>query len=141
MSRPAGRAGAAALPSPLAKAIDEFLRYIDLTLNLSPRTVISYRSDLALFETFLRETWDPGRSLAYNQMTATLPEFRRRGLALAAKLAAVRWAAANGFERILTENDEANAGMLAINRRLGYRPLYDQTKWVLEWEGPPGERR
>ena len=38
-----------------------------------------------------------------------------------------------GFiHRILTENDETNAGMLAINERLGYRPLYDQTKWVLE---------
>ncbi len=44
----------------------------------------------------------------------------------------MRWAAENAFERILTENEETNAGMLAINRRLGYRPLYDQTKWVLE---------
>jgi len=84
---------------------------------------------------------DPGRSLAYNQMTATLPEFRRRGLALAAKLAAVRWAAENGFERILTENEETNVGMLAVNERLGYRPLYEQTKWVLQWEGPPAKRR
>ena len=75
---------------------------------------------------------DPGRKLAYNQMTATLPEFKRRGLALAVKLAAARWAREAGFERILTENDETNAGMLAINERLGYRPLCDQTKWVLE---------
>jgi GNAT superfamily N-acetyltransferase len=82
---------------------------------------------------------DPARRLAYNQMTATLPEFRRRGLALAAKVAAARWSAENGFERILTENVESNAGMLAINRRLGYEPLYDQTKWFLEWERPPGE--
>jgi RimJ/RimL family protein N-acetyltransferase len=73
-------------------------------------------------------------------MTATLPEFRRRGLALAVKLAAARWAQANGFERILTENDAENTGMLAVNQRLGYRPLYEQTKWVLEWERPPGER-
>jgi RimJ/RimL family protein N-acetyltransferase len=73
-------------------------------------------------------------------MTATLPEFRRRGLALAVKLAAARWAQANGLERVLTENDERNAGMLAINERLGYRPIYEQTKWALEWERPPGER-
>jgi len=83
---------------------------------------------------------DPRRGLAYNQMTATLPELRRRGLALAAKVAAARWAAANGFDRILTENDANNDGMLAINRRLGYRPLYDQVKWFLEWERPPDER-
>jgi GNAT superfamily N-acetyltransferase len=82
---------------------------------------------------------DPSRKLGYNQMTATLPEFRRRGLALAVKLAAARWAQANRFERILTENDEANAGMLATNERLGYRRLYEQTKWVLEWERPPEE--
>jgi GNAT superfamily N-acetyltransferase len=75
---------------------------------------------------------DPRRKLAYNQMTATLPAFKRRGLALAVKLAAARWAQANGFERILTENDEANAGMLAINGRLGYRHLYDQVRWVRE---------
>jgi GNAT superfamily N-acetyltransferase len=83
---------------------------------------------------------DPARRLAYNQMTATLPEFRRRGLALAVKLGAARWAQANGLERILTENAEDNVGMLAVNARLGYQPLYEQTKWLLEWERPPRER-
>jgi len=83
---------------------------------------------------------DPRRGLAYNQMTATLPEFRRRGLALAVKLAAARWAREASFERILTENDARNAGMLAINDRLGYRFLYEQSEWVLEWKKPPGER-
>jgi GNAT superfamily N-acetyltransferase len=79
---------------------------------------------------------DPERRVAYNRMTATLPGFRRRGLALAVKLATARWAAANGFERLITENDAANAGMLAINGRLGYRPLYDQVDWVLELGAP-----
>jgi GNAT superfamily N-acetyltransferase len=86
-------------------------------------------------------TVDPARRLAYNQMTATLPEYRRRGLALLVKLAAARWTATTGIERLLTENDVENAGMLAINDRLGYRPLYEQTFWFLEWERPPGERR
>ena len=86
-------------------------------------------------------TVDPARGLAYNLMTATLPEFRCQGLGLAVKAAAARWAAANGFERILTENESGNAGMLAINNRLGYRPLYDQTSWVLERERPPSESR
>lgn len=83
---------------------------------------------------------DPARRLAYNQMTATLPSHRRRGLALAVKLASARWARENGYERLLTENDESNTGMLAINERLGYRPLYDQVSFVLEWERPPGQR-
>lgn len=77
---------------------------------------------------------DPERRLAYNQMTATLPEYRRRGLAHLIKLSAARWAADAGIERLLTENDEDNAGMLAINERLGYRPLYDQRGWALELE-------
>ena len=77
-------------------------------------------------------TVDPERRIAYNQMTATLPQFRRRGLALLVKLAAARWAAANGIERLLTENDRENVGMLALNDRLGYRPLYLQEHFVRE---------
>jgi GNAT superfamily N-acetyltransferase len=84
---------------------------------------------------------DPERRVAYNRMTATLPAYRRRGLALAVKLATARWASANGYERLITENDATNAGMLALNERLGYLPLYDQVAWVLEWERPPRERR
>jgi GNAT superfamily N-acetyltransferase len=82
-------------------------------------------------------TVDPARRLAYNQMTATLPSHRRRGLALAVKAASARWAREQGFERIVTENDAENAGMLAVNERLGYRFLYDQVSWLLEWERPP----
>jgi GNAT superfamily N-acetyltransferase len=81
-------------------------------------------------------TVDPARRLAYNQMTATLPDYRRRGLALMVKLASARWAAEAGIERLLTENDEENVGMLAINERLGYRPLYDQRGWAVELELP-----
>jgi GNAT superfamily N-acetyltransferase len=81
-------------------------------------------------------TVDPGRRLAYNQMTATLPEYRRRGLALLVKLAGAQWAAESGIERLLTENDAENLGMLAINDRLGYRPLYEQRGWALELELP-----
>ena len=86
---------------------------------------------------------DPERRIAYNQMTATLPEYRRRGLALMVKLAAVRWAAEGGIERLLTENDTRNVGMLAINERLGYRPLYVQRSWTLDLqrERPARERR
>lgn len=67
-------------------------------------------------------TADPdGRGSNFH--TGTLREFRGRGLALAVKLATTRWAAANGIASIVTTNDERNAGMLAINRRLGYRFL------------------
>jgi GNAT superfamily N-acetyltransferase len=57
-----------------------------------------------------------------NMYTGTLPEFRGQGLALAAKLGVLHWAAAHGITRVFTQNDETNAPMLAINRRLGYAP-------------------
>ena len=73
---------------------------------------------------------DPERGLGYNSMTSTLRSHRRRGLALLAKAAAVRWAREAGLERLITENDVGNVGMLAINDRLGYEPLYVEEYFV-----------
>ena len=53
---------------------------------------------------------------------ARAASYRGRGLGLAVKLASIRWAAANGITQMVTTNDETNAPMLAINRRLGYAP-------------------
>jgi GNAT superfamily N-acetyltransferase len=60
---------------------------------------------------------------ALNAFTGTLPAYRGRGLALACKLASMRWAAAAGIASVITTNDETNAPMLALNRKLGYRPF------------------
>jgi GNAT superfamily N-acetyltransferase len=75
---------------------------------------------------------DEPAGLAANEMTGTLPEFRRRGLARLAKLATIRWAAHQGISRILTGNAEANVGMLRLNESLGYRPLQTETHFVRE---------
>lgn len=72
---------------------------------------------------------------AANEMTATLPEFRRRGLARLAKLASLRWAAELGVTSVLTSNDRENPGMLALNDELGYRPLVIRGLFV---RGPAG---
>jgi GNAT superfamily N-acetyltransferase len=71
-----------------------------------------------------------GAGRAASDMTGTLPEFRRRGLARLAKLGTIRWAAENGIERMVTGNDEDNAGMLALNRSLGYKPIADRTFYL-----------
>lgn len=65
---------------------------------------------------------DPESRRAANMFTGTLRGHRGRGLGLAVKLASIEWAAANGVEQIVTTNDETNAPMLAINRKLGYAP-------------------
>jgi GNAT superfamily N-acetyltransferase len=66
-------------------------------------------------------TADPASGRGMNWFTGTRRAYRGRGLALAVKLATTRWAAANGLVQIATNNDETNAPMLAVNRRLGYR--------------------
>jgi GNAT superfamily N-acetyltransferase len=73
---------------------------------------------------------DRERGLAWNEMTGTAQAFRRRGLARLVKLASIRWAAGAGIRAISTGNDEENAGMLALNRELGYRPLLEAVEFA-----------
>ncbi|QGN46654.1 GNAT family N-acetyltransferase [Micromonospora sp. WMMD558] len=68
----------------------------------------------------------------WSDYTGTMPEHRGRGLASAAKIAALHRAAANGVTVAYTGNDEANAPMLAINERLGYRPVASQWSCLRE---------
>ncbi len=58
---------------------------------------------------------------AWSDMTGTMAAHRGRGLAFLAKHHALRAAAAAGITRALTGNDAANAPMVSVNDRLGYR--------------------
>jgi GNAT superfamily N-acetyltransferase len=73
---------------------------------------------------------DATRGVAEQQLTGTLRAYRRRGLARHAKLAVLRWCAEQGITRLATGNDSTNAGMLAINSQLGFRPFAVETEWV-----------
>jgi GNAT superfamily N-acetyltransferase len=72
---------------------------------------------------------------ATNMFTGTLREYRGRGLGLAAKIAAMRWAAANGVRQVATANDETNAPMLAINAKLGFRPAGRSVEYSRDADG------
>ena len=69
---------------------------------------------------------------AANMFTGTLGAYRGRGLGRAVKLASIGWAARNGVEQMVTTNDETNAPMLAINRRLGYVPSGRRVEYLRE---------
>jgi GNAT superfamily N-acetyltransferase len=71
---------------------------------------------------------ESGRAMSW--MTGTRAAYRGRGLARQAKLASIAWAAANGITTMVTFNDETNAPMLAINRRLGYAPIGRRVEWL-----------
>jgi GNAT superfamily N-acetyltransferase len=73
---------------------------------------------------------DEPAGVAANEMTGTLPAFRRRGLARLAKLATIRWAAERGIGAVQTGNSHENPGILALNRSLGYEPVVTETHYV-----------
>ncbi len=84
----------------------------------------------------------PGSTtVAWHDMTAVRRAWRGRGLATALKLATIRWAIEHGLTTLETGNDESNAGMRAVNRRLGYEPLPDEIFLrgpLLSASGDPG---
>jgi GNAT superfamily N-acetyltransferase len=64
----------------------------------------------------------PADGHAYNAFTGVLREYRGRGLAQALKVQTILLAKKEGMRYIRTHNDSNNAPMLAINRKLGYKP-------------------
>ena len=66
--------------------------------------------------------YHPENNMAYNGFTGVLRAYRGRGLALALKLLVIRRAHEYGAPEMKTNNDSQNGPMLAINRKLGYRP-------------------
>lgn len=64
----------------------------------------------------------PADNHAYNAFTGVLREARGRGLAQALKLQTILLARREGVRYVRTHNDSKNGPMLAVNRKLGYRP-------------------
>jgi GNAT superfamily N-acetyltransferase len=71
------------------------------------------------FLAFEDDTW-------WHGFTAVARAARGRGVASSIKSAQLRWAKANGLRALRTANEERLTGMLKMNRRLGYRPLYTE---------------
>ena len=66
---------------------------------------------------------------AQNNVTGTRRRFRGRGLARLLKTHSLHLAGQRGATIAITDNDETNAPMLAVNTRLGYRPFSRRIEW------------
>ena len=100
--------GAPQRPDPLERRIADYLRHIALSENLSPATVRSYRSDLALFAAFLAE-WEGGGApdagrldpMAVRAFVSGMHGRGNRKSSIARRLSAVRsfgrWLERRGF--------------------------------------------
>jgi GNAT superfamily N-acetyltransferase len=123
---------------PMTDRLDD-IRYDDW-LNLIWRrptitldgSFAAVKDSLVLCITMLAANLEKRR--AFNEYTGTLPTHRGRGLAELVKRASLRWAAASGITAVWTTNDETNAPMLAVNRRLGYVPKLRRMEYVREAE-------
>jgi GNAT superfamily N-acetyltransferase len=77
--------------------------------------------------TMIRVDRSSGR--AHNNLTGTLRGYRGRGLATVLKSHSLDRAAALGATIAVTDYDETNAPMLAVNAKLGYRPFARRLIW------------
>jgi GNAT superfamily N-acetyltransferase len=64
----------------------------------------------------------PESRSAYNENTVVAPAYRGRKIARALKVLASRYARQHGARTLETDNNSINTPILAINRRMGYRP-------------------
>ena len=72
------------------------------------------------------------RPLASTRSRRRRSRTRGKGYALLAKLGVIRAARAAGLRALGTANDYENLPMLAVNRRLGYRPTAVRGEFELE---------
>ena len=100
-------------------ALSEFVReWHDPVFDVECSTAVVAGSEVVAFA-FMKSA--DGR--AQHGFTGCARAYRGRGLATAAKRAALRAAAAKGITRVTTSNAEENVAMRAINRRLGFEQI------------------
>jgi GNAT superfamily N-acetyltransferase len=103
-------------------SFDDFKNRIweDPDLDFEMSTVALVDGELACF-TNVQANHATGR--CWSGGTATLAQFRGRGLAKVVKSEALRKAARGGITAALTANDYSNGPMLAVNDWLGYKVI------------------
>jgi GNAT superfamily N-acetyltransferase len=70
--------------------------------------------------------------ILYQELTGVLRDYRGQGIAMALKLATVRYARTHGYREIRTWNDTRNRPMLRINEAMGFQK---QPAWIVFEKG------
>lgn len=110
---------------------DEWLRHLLGPAEPPEATFVALAGPQAIGYAKLRIS--PARpTCGLHGMTAVRRAWRGRGVAGALKRAQIRWALANGLERLETTNELRNEPMQRVNLGLGYRP----TPGTITLEGP-----
>ena len=105
---------------PAPPALEDFLRYtLDSPTFDARATTLALHGEEPVALTLADVN---GNGVGYTFMTGVLPAHRGRGLATALKLCAIAALKERGVRLFGTTNDKENAPMLAVNRKLGYRP-------------------
>ncbi len=111
-------------PSDYDAWLDEFLEHPHLLK--SGYLVAVHAGDYVGLSTFRKDPSSSTNDL-YTDLTGVRADHRRQGLALALKVAGIRYAKRQGHRWIKTWNESNNEGILALNRRLGF---VKQPAWI-----------
>lgn len=120
---------------PLEQPFERFQEWLDAPACRRDCTVIARRGEEFVGFTILNGA-TPER--AGTAMTGVHPEWRGRGIALAVKARSIGLARDTGFTAMRTTNHLENAPMLAVNKRLGYRPLPELILFVKQLPSKTG---
>jgi GNAT superfamily N-acetyltransferase len=156
---------AAPAPEPPALPLTTFAARPDLADDLFALARVAYADQPGRSESRIDEAWfdwglrahrpdaffialDAGRVLGYGYLEldgeqwkhgfmAVARDARGRGVAGAIKRAQLAWAKANGVRKLQTATETRLESMIALNRRLGYHPLYEE----IVLRGPAAQSR
>lgn len=93
--------------------------YFESSSSLSEASIVAKQGDKYAG---LTQVFKYSETRVYTDFTGTRPHFRRMGVGLAMKVLSMKASQELDFETVGTTNDAVNAGMLAMNDKLGFVP-------------------